>query len=271
MDIIESHITKQISTKANSFFNAIHSQDEVQEHILRTSSQVKNIRKNMQAFNKESILSSIRILKLVILKIRHQKFLDKLEMLSTVHQNQPAIQIHLASSEYNGALEIISFSQELLRKDLKLIRCLRHFDSQFQEIGKVIEKMINQDFVKYLNDELSRNVEENCTIKDEAVLYSLVSSLIQIKSYDFIDMSRQEIDLFVKSILKIKLAEKFSQLENEGELSSFNNSDFELIERVKLLKFDQFIDIIKILLINFKIIICRVEVNLIKLIFRIFY
>ena len=220
----------------------------------------------MQGFNKESVLSSIRVLKLVILKIRYQKFLDKLEMLATVHQNQPAIQIHLASSEYNGALEIISFSQELLRKDLKLIRCLRHFDSQFQEIGKVIEKMINQDFLKYLNDELSRNIEENCKIKDEALLYSLVSSLMKIRSYDFIDMSRQEIDLFVKSIFKIKLAEKFSQLETEGELSILKkneNNSFELIERVKSLKFDQFIDTVKIVLNNFKIIICRVEVNLI--------
>lgn len=263
MDIIESHITKQISSKANSFFNAIHSQDEVQEHILKTSSQVKHIRQNMQTLNRESIISSIRILKLIMLKIRYEKFINKLELLSTVHQNQPAIQVHLASNEYSGALDIITVSQELLRQDLKFIRCLRHFDSQFQEIGKVIEKMINQDFIKYLIGELSRDVEEKCKIKDEDELYSLVFSLMKIKSYDFIDMSRVEIDLFVKSILKTKLTEKISKLDNDEEnsmvYSDTNNN--ELIKRVKSLKFDQFLDIIEIVLKNFETIACRIEVN----------
>ncbi|CAF0926719.1 unnamed protein product [Brachionus calyciflorus] len=269
LDIIESHITKQISAKANTFFTAIQSQDEVQDHISKTSTQVKQIRKNIHLLNKNSIMKSIRILHLVNLRVRYEAMLDKLELLSTVYQNQPAIQIHLASSEYNGALDIISFSQEILRKELRFIRSLRHFDSQFQEIGKAIEKMLNQDFVKYLIGELGRDFKEECKLYNEEKLFSLVSSFVKIRSYDFIEMSRDEINLFLKSTIKLSLVEIISktdldddeneQKEKMNSLVQHDVNNFKLIDRVKLLKFQEFLDLFSVVLNNFRIVICRIQ------------
>lgn len=71
------HISKQISTKANTFFNAIHSQDEVQEHVLKTCTAVKNLRKKLKYLDENVILASIRVIKLVSLKLKLINLIEK--------------------------------------------------------------------------------------------------------------------------------------------------------------------------------------------------
>lgn len=182
MDITETHISRQISTKANTFFFAMTSQDEVQEHILKTCKAVKSLRKTISDLDKDVLLISIRALKLVILKSKYKKliekvtwkfffaksrlwphklmfsrcFVAKLELMSTVYQTQPTIQLHLASSEFTGALDLIAMSQDILRQDLRGVRSLRHYDSQFTEIEKAVDKMLHQEFSKYVVSDLSR-------------------------------------------------------------------------------------------------------------------
>lgn len=77
--------------------------------------------------------------------------------MSSVYHTQPTIQLHLASSEFTGALDLISMSQDILRQDLRGLRSMRHFDSQFVEIEKAIDKILHQEFVRYVMSDLSRN------------------------------------------------------------------------------------------------------------------
>ena len=80
MDVIEANISKQISTKANTFFNAIHSQDEVQEHVLKTCTAVKNLRKNLKYLDVNVILESIRVIKAVSYKIKLLNLIEKVRI-----------------------------------------------------------------------------------------------------------------------------------------------------------------------------------------------
>ena len=73
------HISKQISTKANTFFNAIHSQDEVQEHVLKTCTAVKNLRKNLKYLDVNVILASVRVIKLVSYKLKMLNLIEKVK------------------------------------------------------------------------------------------------------------------------------------------------------------------------------------------------
>ena len=85
LDITETHISKQISTKANSFFFAMTSQDEVQEHILRTCKAVKTLRKNIAEIDEKVFLISIRALKLVSLKIKYKNLVEKVNQHHIFH------------------------------------------------------------------------------------------------------------------------------------------------------------------------------------------
>jgi vacuolar protein sorting-associated protein 54 len=167
LDITEANISRQISTKANTFFNAMHSQDEVQEHVHRTCVAVSELRRNINYVDERVVLTSIRIIKLVRLKMRFKSLNEKLELMATVYQTQPAIQMQLASSEFTGALDLISMSQEILRQDLRGIRALRHFDPQFNEIEKAVDKILHQEFVKYIIGDLSRDFSLGTNISNQ--------------------------------------------------------------------------------------------------------
>lgn len=74
-------------------------------------------------------------------------------------------------------------SQEILRQDLRGVRSMRHFDSQFGEIEKAIDKILHQEFIKYIISDLSRSFSDSTEVLNE-VLY-LRRERLKINTYDF--------------------------------------------------------------------------------------
>ncbi len=116
--------------------------------------------------------------------------------MGTVHQAQRAIQSLLGNSDYVGALDLISTTQEVLRQELQglvsfrfgvwKIKCLycllfpfvtpfyisplhtnRHLDSQLVEIRNAIEKMLRAELERNLSADLNRPVEQMTTFFDK--------------------------------------------------------------------------------------------------------
>ena len=94
----------------------------------------------------------------------------KLDLMSSVYKTQPTIQQYLSSSDFTGALDLISMSQDILRQDLRGIRSLRHFDSQFSEIEKAIDKILHQEFTKYIITDLSRSFSDGNQVLNEVFI-----------------------------------------------------------------------------------------------------
>ena len=90
--------------------------------------------------------------------------------MSFIYKTQPTIQLHLSSSEYTGALDLIAMSQDILRQDLRGIRSLRHYDGQFSEIEKIIDKMLHKEYVEYLTQYLSRPFSDTSDVLNEVIL-----------------------------------------------------------------------------------------------------
>lgn len=79
------------------------------------------------------------------LKARENAFQlhQKLNMLSAVSQTQSTIQLLLATSDFVGALDLISTTKEILRTELHGLHCLKHLDSQLHEMHKVHTGKLN--------------------------------------------------------------------------------------------------------------------------------
>ena len=77
LDLIELQISKQISIKANTFFQAMTSQDEVQEHVLKTCSAVKSLRKNIRDLDQNVVLKSMKLLQMIKVRSKYSKLLAK--------------------------------------------------------------------------------------------------------------------------------------------------------------------------------------------------
>ncbi len=267
-----------MSTKANSFFNAIHSQDEVQEHVFKTCIAVKSLRKNVKYLDENVIIKSLSVIKLVQLRLKLVSVIEKLELMSSVHETQPTIQLHLSSSEFTGALDLIAMSQDILRQDLRGIRSLRHYDSQFSEIEKAIDKILHQEFTKYLISDLSRDFSIGSNIMNQEKLCSLMMGILRIKSSNFIDLCKEEILIYIKSTIKQTVIEYVTKLDDDSSNINEDETGIILIDRVKPLKIQEFLQLLTRVFENTRTMLTRISVfintnsffNLIKLILNIY-
>lgn len=108
-------------------------------------------------------------------------FLLQLKLMSTVHQTQPTIQTLLSAPDYVAALELISTTQELLNEELQGIHSFRHLGSQLNEINRLIDKMMSNEFENYSTKDLNRpftddsqvleGVRNTCNVIVKIVLY----------------------------------------------------------------------------------------------------
>lgn len=260
LDITETQISKQISTKANTFFHAMTSQDEVQENVLKTCTAVKLIRKNLVNLDSGVVLNSIKAIKLTHLKLKYQNLIEKLELISFVFKTQPTIQLHLSSSEFTGALDLIAMSQEILRQDLRGIRSLRHFDSQFTEIEKVIDKMLHQEFTNYIVSDISRPfTPDSYAVMNEENLTSLMLGILRIKTSTFIDLCKNEIFMYVKSTINQTIVEYISQIDEDQIAGADGETNVKVTDQVKLLRIQEFLHLFSRVLSNVRNILTRAK------------
>lgn len=219
------------------------SQDEVQEHVLKTCTAVKYLRKNLVNLDERVVLKSIQAIKLTHLKLKYKNLIEKYELMSFVYKTQPTIQLHLSSAEFTGALDLIGMSQEILRQDLRGIRSLRHYDSQFTEIEKVIDKMLHQEFSKYVVADLSRPfTSDSHQVMNEESLTSLMLGILRLKTGTFIDLCKDEIFIYVKSTIKQTIVEYIAYLD-EDQVASCNDENGPL-DQVRLLKIQEFLHLL---------------------------
>lgn len=84
--------------------------------------------------------------------------------MSTLHQTQPKIQNLLSAPDYVGALELITTTQELVVEELQGIHSFRHLGSQLNEINRLIDKMMNNEFENYSIKDLNRPLNSDSQV-----------------------------------------------------------------------------------------------------------
>ncbi len=166
--------------------------------------------------------------------------------MSFVYKTQPTIQLHLSSAEFTGALDLIAMSQEILRQDLRGIRALRHYDSQFTEIEKVIDKMLHQEFTKYVVSDLSRPfTHDSQQVLNEDTLMSLMLGILRIKTSTFVDLCKDEILIYIKSTIKQTIVDYIAQADEDQMLyTEDENSNPKLFDQIKQIKIQEFLHLL---------------------------
>lgn len=84
---------------------------------------------------------------------------EKLNLIVTVQQTQPTIQLLLSTSDFVAALDLITTTQEVLTQELQGVHALRHLGSQLAELEKAIEKMMEADFVRFCLEDIKQRLE----------------------------------------------------------------------------------------------------------------
>ena len=95
--------------------------------------------------------------------------------MKTLHQTQPTIQTLLSIPDYVAALELISTTQELLTEEFQGIHSFRHLGSQLNEINRLIDKMMNNEFENFSTKDLNRPLDNDVPVVETVCTFLLLT------------------------------------------------------------------------------------------------
>ncbi|XP_062585226.1 vacuolar protein sorting-associated protein 54-like, partial [Saccostrea cucullata] len=242
LDVVEVHIAKQISTKSDTFFQAVSSHDVLQENMLKTCQTIKQLRDKIHSIDELLTQGSLKIMKLSQTRANYVKLHDKLKLMSTVHQTQPTIQLLLSTQEFVGALDLISTTQEVLTQELAGVHSFRHLSSQLAELENIIEKMLQEDFAKCVSADLNRPVTDKEPLLEEEKIVSLVFGMLRKSRFNFVNVYREEAFTAFKAIVKQTVVEAVSEAEN---VDTEDENITSLADQMRMLNYSQWMELIK--------------------------
>lgn len=108
--------------------------------------------------------------------------------MATVHQTQPTIQLLLSTSDFVGALDLISTTQEVVQQELMSIHCFRYLSSQLKEMENLIEKMLSNEFERLTTAELNRPLKEEILVVEEDRLVAVLYGMLRQRRYNFVEL-----------------------------------------------------------------------------------
>lgn len=207
LDLIEMQIAHQIAHKSEAFFQAVASHDVVRDELGKALEATQALRHRVKDVDKTHVQGSLKgnhdstmlkLLKfyttlLVVLRCRISRqnaaaVYKKLQLMATIHQTQPTIQLLLSTSDYVGALDLINTTQEVVQQELIGINCFRYLNSQLKEMENLIEKMLATEFERVTTAELNRPLKDETLVVEEDRLAAVLSGMLRQRRYSFIEL-----------------------------------------------------------------------------------
>ncbi|KAK2182245.1 hypothetical protein NP493_359g01050 [Ridgeia piscesae] len=257
--------SRQISLRSESFFLAMSSQDKLQENMIKTCSAIKLLREKVHRLEEVLVAGPLKLMKLSQSRANLVKLFNKLRLMATVHQTQPTLQLLLATNEFVGALDLIATTQEVLAQELTGLNSFRHLGSQLTEMEGLIDKMMQEDFVRYATADLNRPLTDGASTMDELrlndcvgclqeKLIAIVLGMLRQGKLEFIHVYRQEACTTVKTVIKQTVIEAVAAMED------IDLNTTTLADQMRLLDYKQWVELLSQVFSNLLIVLTRTKV-----------
>ncbi|XP_063740649.1 vacuolar protein sorting-associated protein 54 isoform X2 [Eleginops maclovinus] len=254
LDVVEVSIARQISLRSEAFFHAMSSQHDLQDRLQDTQRAVAVLRGRTAAIDRVMCQGPLRALRTALTRNNCVKLHNKLKLMAAVHQTQPTVQLLLSTSEFVGALELISTTKEVLQQELQGVHSFRHLGSQLCELEKLIDKMMVEDFSMYARSDLNRCLRDEPHVLEKERLESLVFGLLRQRKLDFLDIYSEEMIMAVKSIVSQCVAENVLQIEDiDTEVVT------KVADQIRLMTFPQWFELLKNVFESFLLFLQRIK------------
>ncbi|XP_044045394.1 vacuolar protein sorting-associated protein 54 isoform X3 [Siniperca chuatsi] len=268
LDVVEVSIARQISLRSEAFFHAMSSQHELQDRLQETQQAVAVLRGRTAAIDRVMCQGPLRAVRTALTRNNCVKLHNKLKLMAAVHQTQPTVQLLLSTSEFVGALELISTTKEVLQQELQGIHSFRHLGSQLCELEKLIDKMMVEDFSMYARSDLNRSLRDEPQVLEKVHkpnaasqkerLESLVFGLLRQRKLDFLDIYSDEMIVAAKAIVTQCVAESVLHIEEiDTEVVT------KLADQMRVMMFPQWFELLKNVFESFLLFLQRIKATLI--------
>ncbi|CAG9785569.1 unnamed protein product [Diatraea saccharalis] len=218
LDVIEMKISKQVAQKSDAFFHAMLSHDTIMEQMERATKTVKQTRQNIKKLKQNLTECPLRLVSLTRINHNLSNIHEHLKLMGTVQQTQPMIQLLLSTSDYVAALDLISSTQKVLSTKLVGIQAFRHLSPQLTEMKRLIHKMLSDEFQRFIIADLNRHPKDDSEIPERDKIVSIVSGLLRMKEFDFIDAFKLEAITSIQATIKQCVIEIISQRDGNTEI-----------------------------------------------------
>ncbi|XP_041641281.1 vacuolar protein sorting-associated protein 54 isoform X2 [Cheilinus undulatus] len=267
LDVVEVSIARQISLRSEAFFHAMSSQHELQDRLQETQRAVAVLRGRTADIDRVMCQGPLKGLRTALTRNNCVKLHNKLKLMAAVHQTQPTVQLLLSTSEFVGALELISTTKEVLQQELQGIHSFRHLGSQLCELEKLIDKMMVEDFSMYARSDLNRCLRDEPQVlekvdkpnagSEKERLESLVFGLLRQRKLDFLEIYSDEMILAAKAIVTQCVAESVLHIEEiDTEVVT------KLADQMRVMTFPQWFELLKNVFESFLLFLQRIKVTL---------
>ena len=155
LDEIELLITRALATKSHCFHDAVRSHDEIQSFLSSTRHAIASLRCQLSEYDNQSLLSLLRLYRLLRQRQNQRELLKRLESLSLVKQTHLQVRTLLSTSDYLSALDLIDVTKDIVGKQLNDLCALRFYNAQLSELHLLIVSLMRQEFGQCLNHHLS--------------------------------------------------------------------------------------------------------------------
>lgn len=227
LDITEVKLAQQIATKSEDFFGAMRSQKKLECEVQSSCQEVHQLRQRLIEMRNRLVQEPLNVMRLFRLRHRYETVEDKLNLMATIHQTQPTIQLLLSNSDFISALDVIETSLEVLKQELAGVQCFRHLGSQLTEMRRVIEKMMTADFLDFalaiLNHPHSDDV--NAMYQEDRLL-SVVLGLLHQRQLNFLHLYKTEAFSVLKSTIKQTAHDAVAEDAEQSEEQSAKFGDY---------------------------------------------
>lgn len=218
LDIIEMKISKQVAQKSDAFFHAMLSHDTIMEQMAKAVYTVRETRENIKQVKDNLTESPLQLVSLTRINRNMTSIHELLKLIGTVQQTQPMIQLLLSTSDYVAALDLISSTQKVLSSHLSGIQAFRHLSPQLTEMKRLIHKMLSNEFLRFIVSDLNRPPTDLTDIPERDKILSIVSGILRLKEFDFIDTFRIEAMTSIQATIKQCVIEIVSEREGNTEI-----------------------------------------------------
>nr|XP_046231823.1 vacuolar protein sorting-associated protein 54 isoform X2 [Scatophagus argus] len=257
LDVVEVSIARQISLRSEAFFHAMSSQHELQDRLQETQRAVAVLRGRTAAIDRVMCQGPLRALRTALARNNCVKLHNKLKLMAAVHQTQPTVQLLLSTSEFVGALELISTTKEVLQQELQGVHSFRHLGSQLCELEKLIDKMMVEDFSMFARSDLNRSLRDEPQVLEKDRLESLVFGLLRQRKLDFLDIYSDETIVAAKAVVTQCVAESVLHIEEiDTEVVT------KLADQMRVMTFPQWFELLKNVFESFLLFLQRIKATL---------
>ncbi|CAK1540492.1 unnamed protein product [Leptosia nina] len=218
LDVIEMKISKQVAQKSDAFFHAMLSHDTIMDQMARAIKTVQVTRTQIIGVKQNLTLSPLKLISLTRISHNLSDVHELLKLMGTVQQTQPMIQLLLSTSDYVAALDLIGSTQKVLSTRLSGIQAFRHLSPQLSEMKRLIQRMLNDEFSRFISADLNRSQKDQDELPDKDKVVSIVSGILRLKEFDFLENFKMEAMTSIQTTIKQCVVEIISEREGNSEI-----------------------------------------------------